>query len=231
MMKKILLVINCLFLVICLSGCASLKRLTHPFGGGNKNPATESLPAYSGPKAKVVVADFEIKAAKATNEIAASMREMFVAALKNSNRFFLLERQELKTASPEQPGPLQALIITAEVTEFEPQASGGVSGIGGGGGAGSGVLGGLLGNSLNKAHVTLNIRIVDAGTSEVIASTQIQGQATDVAAGAVGGTGNWELAGSLNIYANTPMEKAIKTSIIEAVRYLVLGVPTNYYKY
>ena len=72
------------------------------------------------------------------------------------------------------------MIITAAATEFEPQASGGSAGIGGGGAMGSGILGGLLGASLNRAHMALDIRIVDASTSEVLTATRVQGQASDV---------------------------------------------------
>jgi len=35
----------------------------------------------------------------------------------------------------------------------------------------------------------------------------------------------------LGAYANTPMEKAIRICIIEAVRYIAQVIPANYYKY
>jgi curli biogenesis system outer membrane secretion channel CsgG len=133
------------------------------------------------------------------------------------------QRGKIKTAD---------LIVTAAVTEFEPQASGGAAGIGGGGGVGSGVLGGLLGAALNKAHMALDIRIVDTSTSEVLAATRVQGQASDVAGGFMAGFfGGWALGGGLSAYANTPMEKAIRICIIEAVRYISQTIPANYYKY
>jgi curli biogenesis system outer membrane secretion channel CsgG len=174
---------------------------------------------------------------------------MLVTALVNSNRFSVVERQELSAVMQEQElatsGAAQAgsgpqrgkiktadLIITAAVTEFEPQASGGAAGIGGGGGVGSGVLGGLLGAAMNKSHMAMDIRIVDASTSEILASTRVQGQATDVAGGfMMGFMGSWALGGGLSAYANTPMEKAIRICIIEAVRYISQTIPANYYKY
>ncbi|MBM3255388.1 MAG: hypothetical protein FJZ08_03725, partial [Candidatus Omnitrophica bacterium] len=165
-------------------------------------------------------------------------------------RFSVLERQVLSAVMQEQElsssgaaeqgigGPQRGkiktadLIITAAVTEFEPQASGGSAGIGGGGGVGSGLLGGLLGAALNKAHMALDIRIVDTSTSEVLAATRVQGQASDVAGGfMMGFMGNWALGGGLSAYANTPMEKAIRICIIEAVRYISQVIPANYYKY
>jgi curli biogenesis system outer membrane secretion channel CsgG len=208
------------------------------------------LPPYSGPKARIAVADFDVKAAKATGEIGTGLREMLLTAMVNSNRFSVLERQQLSAVMQEQElsasgaaqqgagGPQRGkiktadLIVTAAVTEFEPAASGGSAGIGGGGGVASGVLGGLLGAAMNKSHMAMDIRIVDTSTSEVLASTRVQGQASDVAGGfMMGFMGSWALGGGLGAYANTPMEKAIRICIIEAVRYIAQVIPANYYKY
>jgi len=246
-MKKFLLtLVNILFLA-SLAGCASM---TQPTAQVDNTAGAQALPPYSGPKARIAVADFEVKAAKATWEIGSGLREMLITALINSNRFSVVERQVLSAVMQEQElsasGAAQAgaggpqrgkiktadLIITAAVTEFEPQASGGAAGIGGGGGVGSGVLGGLLGAALNKAHMALDIRIVDTSTSEVIAATRVQGQASDIAGGFMTGfMGSWALGGGLSMYANTPMEKAIRICIIEAVRYISQVIPANYYKY
>jgi curli biogenesis system outer membrane secretion channel CsgG len=152
----------------------------------DNNAGAAALPPYSGPKARIAVADFEVKAAKATGEIGSGLREMLVTAMINSSRFSVLERQALKAVMQEQElsasgaagqgigGPQRGkiktadLIVTAAVTEFEPKASGGAAGIGGGAGVGGGILGGVLGGALNKAHMALDIRIVDTSTSEVL---------------------------------------------------------------
>jgi curli biogenesis system outer membrane secretion channel CsgG len=245
-MKKIFPFICIFILLFCLEGCASL---TQPTAQVDNNAGAQPLPPYSGPKARIAVANFDVKAAKASGQIGSGLREMLVTALVNSNRFSVVERQELSAVMQEQElatsGAAQAgsgpqrgkiktadLIITAAVTEFEPQASGGAAGIGGGGGVGSGVLGGLLGAAMNKSHMAMDIRIVDASTSEILASTRVQGQATDVAGGfMMGFMGSWALGGGLSAYANTPMEKAIRICIIEAVRYISQTIPANYYKY
>jgi len=208
-----------------------------------------ALPPYAGPRARIAVADFDVKAAKATGEIGSGLREMLVTALINSSRFSVLERQALSAVMQEQEliasgaaqqtgGPEHGkiktadLIVTAAVTEFEPQASGGRAGIGGGGGVESGILGGILGAALNKAHIALDIRIVDTSTSEVIAATRVQGQASDVAGGiGIGFLGGLGLGVGLSGYTNTPMEKAIRICIIEAVRYISATIPASYYKY
>lgn len=243
-MKRLLWILGCGILAMDVFGCA-----TQPKAKVENIADIAALPSYSGPKARLAVADFEVKAVKANSEIGSGLHEMLVAALVNSNRFSVVERQALGAVMQEQElsasgaaeagsGPQRGkiksadLIVTAAVTEFEPQASGGRAGVGGGGGAGSGILGGLLGAALNKAHMALDIRIVDASTSEVLAATRVQGQASDVAgaitAGFFGGAG---LGAGLSVYANTPMEKAVRICIIEAVRYIAQTIPTNYYKY
>lgn len=245
-MKKLFFILVCFLSIFSLIGCASLMQ---PTAQVDNTAGAQPLPPYSGPKARVAVADFEVKAAKAWGEIGTGLREMLVTALINSNRFSVLERQALNAVMQEQElsasGAAQAgggvqrgkiktadLIITAAVTEFEPEASGGRAGIGGGGGVGSGVLGALLGGALNKAHMALDIRIVDASTTEVLSATRVQGQAADISGAIMGGFfGSWGLGVGLSGYANTPMEKAIRICIIEAVRYISQTMPANYYKY
>lgn len=246
-MRKLLCVLISGLLAVSLTGCASLLQ---PTAQVDNTAGAPPLPPYSGPRARIAVADFDVKAAKAGGEIGSGLREMLVTALLNSNRFSVVERQALGAIMQEQElsasgaaqqgagGPQRGriktadLIVTAAVTEFEPEASGGRGGIGGGGGVGSGVLGGLLGAALNKAHMALDIRIVDASTSEVLTATRVQGQASDVAGGfMMGFMGSWALGGGLSAYANTPMEKAIRICIIEAVRYISQTIPANYYKY
>ncbi|MBN1913744.1 MAG: hypothetical protein JW788_05020 [Candidatus Omnitrophica bacterium] len=247
MLKRFFCFFSVVFLMTGLTGCASLMQ---PTAQVDNNAGAAPLPPYSGPKARIAVADFEVKAAKATFEIGSGLRDMLTTALVNSNRYRVMERQVLSAVMQEQElaasGAAQQgaggaergriktadLIITAAVTEFEPQASGGKAGIGGGGGVGSGILGGLLGAALNKAHMALDIRIIDASTSEVIAATRVQGQASDIAGGFMAGfLGSSALGGGLSMYANTPMEKAIRICIIEAVRYISQVTPANYYKY
>jgi curli biogenesis system outer membrane secretion channel CsgG len=182
-----------------------------------------SFASYSGPKAKVAVADFDVKAAKAGSEIGAGLRAMLVSTLMNSNRFAVVEPQALSDAS-------SALIISVTVTEFEPQASGGAAGVGAGGGIGNGILGGLLGTPLNRANMALDVKIIDASTSGILADTLVQGQAADPGTALGAGWNRSGLGNGLSAYSNTPMEKAIRVCIVEAVNYIIQSVPENYYK-
>lgn len=249
-MKRMLLIltgIGCL--VFSLTGCASLQHIMQPTAQVDSTVGVQPLPPYSGPKARIAIANFKVKAAKAGGEIGSGLREMLITALINSNRFSVVERQVLDAVMKEQElsasgaadeaskverGRIRTadLIITAAVTEFEPQASGGRAGVGGGGGVGSGVLGALLGGTLNKAHMALDIRLIDTSTSEILAATRVQGQASDISGAIMAGfLGSWGIGGGLSTYANTPMEKAIRVCIIEAVKYIAQGTPPSYYKY
>ncbi len=232
-----------------LSGCASLGTLTQPVARVDNNAGTEALPPYNGPKARIAVANFDVKAAKATGEIGSGLREMLVTALVNSHRFRVVERQDLKAVMKEQElsvsgaaagtsqvktGAIKTadLIIAAAVTEFEPNATGGGAGMGADGSVAKGILGGLIGGMLNKAHMALDIRIIDTSTSEVIAATRVEGEASNIGGSVVAGfLGSWGLGGGLSMYKNTPMEKAIRVCIIKAVNYIAQSIPLSYYKY
>jgi curli biogenesis system outer membrane secretion channel CsgG len=237
----------CAVSVFVSLACAAYAQ-PQPTAQVDNNVGTAAMPPYSGPKARIAVSDFDVKAAKAGGEIGTGLREMLVTALMNSNRFRVVERQVLNALMQEQElaasGAAQAggvqrgqiktadLMITAAVTEFEPEASGGAAGLGGGGKVGHGILGAVLGGSMNKAHMAMDIRILDTSTSEILAATRVQGQATDMQGGIMAGfLGSWGLGAGLSGYANTPMEKAIRVCIIEAVKYISQQVPANYFKY
>jgi len=249
-MKKVF-VINGLCILVLMAFVfmiCSAYALPQPTAQVDNNAGTVAMPPYNGPKARIAVSDFDVKAAKAGGEIGTGLREMLISALMNSNRFRVVERQVLNALMQEQElaasGAAQAggvqrgqiktadLMVTAAVTEFEPNATGGGAGLGGGGKVGHGILGAVLGGSMNKAHMALDIRILDTSTSEILAATRVQGQATDMQGGIMAGfLGSWGLGAGLSGYANTPMEKAIRVCILEAVKYISQQVPANYFKY
>lgn len=184
------------------------------------------FPRYSGHKAWVAVADFEAKAANVSTEASAGLRSMFIRMLDETKRFQVAERAA--TLSPEKT---PEVIIAVAVTDFEPQPSGGKSGIGGGGGSSSGALGGLLGANFNNARVSLEVRIVDSATSKVLALRKVSGQASDISSyGGKSFMDNWKLDAGLDAYSNTAMDKAVRISVYEAAKYASQAVPERYYK-
>ena len=177
------------------------------------------------------------------------LRDMLTTALVQSKRFRVLERQNFdairqemalaRTGYTDKSGVKKGgikgadLLIVAAVTGWEPGTSGAGGGAGGGVfGKASAILGGLRG-AYKKSSIAMDIRIIDTHTSEVLAATRVEGEAKDVN---IGGalcalTGSGGLGGGLGAFAKTPMEKAIRTCIYEAVKYIIANTPKKYFKY
>jgi curli biogenesis system outer membrane secretion channel CsgG len=178
--------------------------------------------------------------------VLSGLRDMLTTALIQSGRYRVLERQHLEAIQEEialgekgiaeketaaKKGKVKGadLLIVAAVTGWEPGTSGTTAGAGLGA---PGFLGAVLG-SFRKSSMAMDIRIIDASTSEVLAATRVEGEAKDIDLGALAGglIGNVGLAGGLGMYAKTPMEKAIRTCINEAVKYIISATPTEYMKH
>lgn len=249
-MKKIFILACALFwLILMMTSCAPTARVTSTGG-----PSIEQAQAepYNGPKARIAVGKFEDKTAKGGwsggwlgmfgvgwPQIGEGMRDMLTTALFNTNRFIVLEREQLDEVLKEQDlgasgrvkkgteapvGEIYGadLIITAAVTEFEGSAKG----VGGG----TKVLGVSVGGGFKKAHIAIDLRIIDAKTSQIVAATTVEGEATSFGLG-----GATRIGGSLPValggFAKTPLEKAIRVCIQEAVDYIVKMTPQDYYRH
>ena len=178
--------------------------------------------------------------------IMTGLRDMLTTALVQSGRYRVLERQELSAikeeialgeegyaekASSIKKGKIKGadLLVVASITGWEPGTSGTKGGVGI---LGGGVLGGILGG-IKKSSLAMDIRILDTSTSEILAATRVEGEATDVNLGVIAGglIGDVGLGAGLSTYANTPMEKAIRITINEAVKYIVSTTPPEYFKH
>ena len=226
------------------------------------------LPPYSGPRARVAVADFEWKVGGSgssttmsiggqTIEVSHSqrsgyttgLRDMLTTAMVQSKRYRVLERQNLGSLQQEmslgnsgytdksgiKKGGIKGadLLIMGAVTGWEPGTSGGGGALGGGLLGKAGALFGAARGAYKKSSMAMDIRIVDTHTSEVLAATRVEGVAKDVSLGgflgAFGGSGG--MAGGLGGFAKTPMEKAIRTCLYNATKYIVENTPQQYMKY
>lgn len=207
--------------------------------------------AYDGPKARVAVNRFTDKTGKGwwTGAIGDGMSDMLATALFHSNRYIVLERQTLGDVLREQDlgaagrikkgteapiGEIEGaeLLITGAVTEFEGNQSGVGGGIGGIGGTTGRVLGGILGG-IKKAHMAIDVRVVDTKTSRIVAATSVEGEATDFALGGAlaGAGGGGALGGALGGWSKTPTEKALRVCIQEAVKFIMSKTPPTYYRH
>ncbi len=236
-----------MFLGGILSGCLSTGTTTN-ITEGQGSPTIDEAQAesYNGPKARVAVAQFKDKTGKGwwTGEIGDGMADQLTTALFNTNRYIVLERQTLDTVLSEQDlgasgrvredtaaaiGEIEGaeLLVVGAVTEFEGAASGGGGGVGGWGGK---VLGSIAGG-FKKAHMAIDVRIIDARTSRILAATSVEGEASDVNLGGLlgGWGGSGALAGGLGGWKNTPTEKALRICIKKAVDFIVTKTPQHYY--
>ena len=223
--------------------------VTSPTDGKSIDEAQQE--AYDGPKARVAVSQFKDKSGKGwwTGAIGDGMADMLATALFHSNRYIVLERQQVSDVLREQDlgaagrikkgteaaiGEIEGaeLLITGAVTEFEGAASGGGGGIGGIGGTAGRILGGIAGG-MKKAHMAIDMRVIDTKTSRVVAATSVEGSATDFALGGAlaGAGGGGALGGALGGWSKTPTEKALRVCIQEAVKFIVSKTPPTYYRH
>jgi curli biogenesis system outer membrane secretion channel CsgG len=248
MNKTISICVVFLLSLMLIAGCATIDQLTAPkatvTSGGGPDMAGAQAEAYNGPKARIAVSRFTDKTGKGwwTGNIGDGMADMLSTALFNSNRYIVLERQQLtdvlaeqdlgaagrikkETAAPIGQVEGAELLITGAVTGYEPGASGLGGGIGGfGGGGGGGILAGF-----KKAYLAIDVRVIDTKTSRILAATTVEGSATDIG-GAIGGSGG-PIAAGLGGWSKTPLEKALRVCIQEAVNFIATKTPAQYYHY
>ena len=166
---------------------------------------------------------------------------MITDALNQTGRFRLVERQAIgnvmqeqdfgasgRVATPSAAGMGQILgaeyLVEAVITSYDPGTnarSTNVGGIASAAGLGGG-LGALVGGlSINSASSSLgmNIRLIDATTSEVIFTKQIEREVSQsgLAFGGGGVGGGGALGGFVGQYSRTPIGQAVLASINEAV--------------
>jgi curli biogenesis system outer membrane secretion channel CsgG len=168
---------------------------------------------------------------------------MITDALNQSGRFRLVERQAIgnvmqeqdfgasgRVASPSAAGMGQILgaeyLVEAVITSYDPGTSAKSTNVGGIanalGGSRLGGLGALAGGlSVNSSSSSLgmNIRLIDATTSEVIFTQQIEREIKESGLdfGGLGVGSGGALGGFVGAYSRTPIGQAVLASINEAV--------------
>lgn len=210
-------------------------------------PSIQQAATYSGPKARISVGRIKCKAAKCSGAIGDGLRDILISGLFKTNKFVVLGgREELEEIKEEidlgtsgyvredqapQAGGWESadIIILGAITAFEPKAEG----IGGGlGGLVPGFLGGIKFGK-NDAYIAMDLRIVDVRTRRIINTTTVEGKASSYNIGGlgVGWGGAGGLGGALGVYKNTPMEKAVRVMIENAVNYIAAQTPGSYFRY
>lgn len=247
-----------IFVLVALSGWllpSGAMAQTYGGGGPNINQATQE--SAHGPKARIAVAKFLDKSGKGQAAgIGSGMADMLATSLFQTGRYIVLERQNLQDVLSEQdlgasgrirPDTAAAIgqvegaeiLVTGNITEFEAATSGGQGGLGVSGQDVTGdkkslankIFGsvvGKLGGGFQSSHLAIDMRLVDTRTGRMVAAASVKGEANDISGlGSAAGSG---LAGDLSGYAKTPMEKAIRLAIQEAVQFVVAQTPAQYYR-
>ncbi len=236
-------------LAFTLSGCELPAGNAKVRSGSGPDIATAQSESYNGPKARLAVADFEDKMRGGSGfwvpEYGSGLRDMLTTELFQTNRFIVLEREQLKAVLAEQDlgasgrvkretaaaiGELEGaeILVKAAVTGFQPGTSGG--------GAKAGNLFGKAGNmldtvtgSFDRATMAMDLRLIDTRTGRILSATSVEGSATSIGAGASGSVLN--RYGSLSGFAKTPMERAMRECMNKAVAWVASQTPASYYHY
>ena len=262
-MKHFTRIAFALTLLVPLTGCLDslvkpeasvdrgLEEQLPPYDGPRAKAAVTDFEwSIGGSKTTVGIAGTEFSFSQ--NEYsgyAQGLKDMLTTALVQSKRYRVLERQNIDSVKTEialqedgftdQSGIKRGQIkgadisVIAAITGWDPGTKGTSAKLGGLLGKRAGALLGAVSGGYKKSSITMDIRIVDTATTEVLAATRVEGVATDVNIGGALGvlTGVGGFGGSLSSFASTPMEKAIRTCIYEATKYIVENTPSEYMKY
>ncbi len=168
-----------------------------PAATPNAQAAPSTAQAPSGPRKRISVAKFDANGAFVAVyggwEIGGGLAAQLTTALIDSGRFIVVERPDLGVVLREQElaqlnvtskgsGPQAGnvlgtqLIVRGSVTEFEQTSgsSGMHIGVSGAGGSALNALGGALATRGTKGVVGIDVRVIDASTSQVLQSKHIE---------------------------------------------------------
>lgn len=190
------------------------------------------LEAMAQGKIRIAVSAFENKVKTPwwgpTWKIGEGLAEMLTSELSKTGQFIVIERQALGDIVKEQElgqsglirGETAArtgqilgaqIVVRGAVTEFEERA--------GGGGAGIRFPGFGAEGSVTTGHVALDIRLIDASTSQVIASHNAA-RSVPAAGGGIGArAGNVTFGG--DAYFQTPIGQATRAAMDDALRFIM----------
>lgn len=229
------------------TGRVALQQIAPPTVSPTPMPGPESDSASArsdGRRASVAVGDFQVKAAKANQQIGDGLREMFLTSLHQSGYFNVVERMDIQGLAAEQalsrsgmagqgaalPGgqmDVADIMVYGVVSEFEPEA---------GGMAYSSFMpqmGMSVRQSTKFSEMAIDVRAVEVRSGRVLVAQRIPGTAQAYSAG-LGvriSAGGMSMPVGLGAYRNTPMEWAIRDCIQKATYFVINQVPQDYFRH
>lgn len=251
-----------------LAACASTAEVTK---GGGATIGEAQAEKYDGPKARIAVGKIIDKSGTGVKSLSyqlgllsqrgggstpdaggvtGGIRDMITTALFQSNRFIVLERENLNDVLTEQEFSVSGrvgeasripagrvegaeLLVVGAITGFDAAAAGG-------GGfpipiplnRGRDVM--MLDLEIRKAFVSMDLRVIDTRTGRVVSTVAVEGTARKFGAG-LSGFARTRYGGMVRIptllrgFTNTPVEKAISEMVDAAVANIVEKTPAEFF--
>lgn len=255
--------------LLLLGACTS----TGITSGDGASISQAQLEPYNGPKARITVGPIIDKSGdsgdrsltthlgRMRGEVDSSrinkhallggVRDMLTTALFNSNRYIVLERENINDAMVEQDfsqsqkvgdssriatGMIEGaeLLVIGSLTAFKPAKEGGgfpipiplnrnVDDIA------------IFRIGVSKSYIAMDLRVIDVATGRILATLPVEGSSWKSSAsfhGVAGKHTNYNylhLPGLINIFSNTPIEKALNEMVHAAVVEIVKRTPEHYH--
>lgn len=207
--------------------------------GPSRQP--EFTDIYHGPTARVAVSRFEVTRGM-PRDLSDGLAGMLRAALAESGRFTPIEPLKQEDLDALKGGPdvrfveessmvagqkfrRPDLLVFGEVTEFEQAASGNRATF-----LGNSEIGKWLGNTVldvRSSHISINLRLVDADTTGIVASKVVTRKVSDLNNLSFPGG---ELGFGLQGYTKSPMGQAIRLAVEDATHFLIEATPPEYFR-
>lgn len=171
------------------------------------------------------------------SSITAGLRDMLTTELFNSAQFIVLERDTLDAVMVEQEFAQSArvgdasripmaqlegaeLIVVGALTAFDAGVQGGAIPIPIPLGKFSNGIG-IVNLSFKRGFAAMDLRVIDAATGRIVASTAVEGRNTNYGIGLeglfTGHTGYIPLPGLIKAFSNTPVEQALQKMVTAAI--------------
>ncbi|MBE9516172.1 MAG: hypothetical protein IME93_04260 [Proteobacteria bacterium] len=253
-----------------LSACAS----TGVTSGDGASISQAQLEPYNGPKARITVGPIIDKSGDSGDRslaihlgkmrgdtssdidksaVLGGVRDMLTTALFNSNRYIVLERENINDAMVEQDfsqdqktsetsriptDKLEGaeLLVIGSLTAFKPAKEGGGFPIPIPLGKNHSDIA-IFRIGVSKSYIAMDLRVIDTATGRILATVPVEGTSWKSSAsfqGVLGKHTNYNyvrLPGLISVFSNTPIEKALNEMVYAAVVEIVKRTPDDYRKH
>jgi curli biogenesis system outer membrane secretion channel CsgG len=220
MYRKSILKILAVTYFIGILGCASTGPDVKPMFAGDT--AIPQSAGYTGPKAKIIVAEIEAKVAPSEGyqpQYGQEIHSMLVNRLVESGRYIVLDSSILNAGRGKKRVEKADLLVQVAMTTFNPGSVDTTN---------QKVGGNLINNlSFTQANVAIHVRLLDVKSRRIVAAGRFEGKGV----GFGGQFTNSAQFTSLTGTPNGPMEKAVEDCIAHTLNFMNAKTPPAYFRY